>query len=112
MYYPYLRARQFELIAIRELAIEGLSQKHVLPIFEPVKDSSNNLRLANKIFAEHTQRAYLVFNPLVGELKDKTEQVATFYNEFEIEQPSRGSIKSMDRTNIVKKDYLLKFTKK
>ncbi len=83
MYYPYLRARQFELIAIRELAIEGLSQNHVLPIFEPVKDSSNNLRLANKIFAEHSQSAYLIFNPLVGELKDKTEQIVTFFNDLE-----------------------------
>ncbi len=83
MYYPYLRARQFELIALRELAIDGLSQNNVLPIFEPVKGSSNNLKLANKIFIENSQRAYLIFNPLVGELKGKTEQLIEFYKELE-----------------------------
>ena len=47
MYYPFLRARQFELINIRELAAEGSIQGHVVPVLEPVKESSNSLNLAN-----------------------------------------------------------------
>ena len=29
MYYPYLRARQFELIALRELALEGVRKNEL-----------------------------------------------------------------------------------
>lgn len=43
MYYPLLRARQFELIALRELAIEGATQGVIIPILEPVKERDNNL---------------------------------------------------------------------
>lgn len=44
MYFPYLRGRQFELIALREL-LEGkrISEK-VIPIIEPVKPSSTLLK--------------------------------------------------------------------
>lgn len=42
MYFPYLRARQFELITLRELVIEN-KLKNITPILEPVKESFNNL---------------------------------------------------------------------
>jgi hypothetical protein len=41
MYYPILRARQFELIALRELAENKKTQKFVTPILEPVRTSFN-----------------------------------------------------------------------
>jgi len=68
MYYPLLRARQFELIALRELAIQGITQDYILPILEPVKESRNNLNLACKVFQQHEQQVYLIVNPTVGEL--------------------------------------------
>lgn len=68
MYYPLLRARQFELIALRELAIEGITQNYIMPILEPVKESQNNLSLARKVFQQHDQQAYLIVNPAVGEM--------------------------------------------
>ena len=49
MYYPYLRARQFELIALRELALEGATN-NVVPVLEPLSNRFNNLLLANKVF--------------------------------------------------------------
>jgi hypothetical protein len=49
MYYPFLRARQFELITLRELAIEGATQGCIIPILEPVKLIFNNLNLAYKV---------------------------------------------------------------
>jgi len=79
MYYPFLRARQFELIALRELAIHKLSQKFIRPIFEPVKASTNNLKIANKIFNETNQIAYLILNPKVGELEGKDQECFEFY---------------------------------
>lgn len=67
MYYPFLRARQFELIALRELAAQRSIQGQVIPVLEPVKESLSNLNLANKVFCDFSQGAYIILNPLVGE---------------------------------------------
>lgn len=79
MYYPFLRARQFELIALRELASRQLTQKFIRPIFEPVKASNNNLKIANKIFNATNQISYLILNPNVGELKGKSQESVQIY---------------------------------
>jgi hypothetical protein len=68
MYYPFFRARQFELIALRELAIERITQGIIVPILEPVKESFNNLNIAYKVFQQQDQQAYLIVNPTVGDL--------------------------------------------
>ncbi|MFA5300186.1 MAG: sce7725 family protein [Lutibacter sp.] len=68
MYYPFLRARQFELIALRELATEEAIQGVIIPILEPVKETHNNLTLAYKVFLEREQTAFLIVNPTIGEL--------------------------------------------
>jgi len=78
MYYPFLRARQFELIALRELATEEATQGIIIPILEPVKETHNNLNLAYKVFQEKGQNAYLVVNPKFGELAGDSQ----FYIEF------------------------------
>lgn len=66
MYFPYLRARQFELITLRELVIEGVLQNKIMPVLEPVKEGTNNLDLAHKIFQENNFEAYLIVNPAIG----------------------------------------------
>lgn len=68
MYYPFLRARQFELISIRELASERALQGRVIPVLEPVKASFSSLNLANRALLDYSQSAYLILNPMVGEL--------------------------------------------
>lgn len=65
MYYPYLRARQFELIALRELAQEG-ALNHIVPVLEPLSDRFGNLELANKVFLEQDFKPFLLVNPLEG----------------------------------------------
>ena len=40
IYFPYLRGRQFELIALRELVEKGVLSSRITPIIEPVKLSS------------------------------------------------------------------------
>lgn len=67
MYYPYLRARQFELIAWRELSAEEDFSRYITPVFEPVRQSANALNLANRIFIENRCNPYLIVNPLQGE---------------------------------------------
>lgn len=67
MYYPILRARQFELIALRELAENNATQEFVIPILEPIKTSYNGLNIAHKILKDNSQFAYLIVNPTVGQ---------------------------------------------
>ena len=73
MYFPYLRARQFELIALRELVSEGVLQDKIMPVLEPVKESFNNLNLAHKVFQEYNFNAYLILNPFQGEIPGDTD---------------------------------------
>jgi hypothetical protein len=68
MYYPLLRARQFELIALRELVIENAIQGVVTPIIEPVKKTHTNLDIAYDIFLQGEQSVYLILNPGIGEM--------------------------------------------
>lgn len=78
MYYPYLRARQFELIALRELAGENAIQNFVNPIIEPVKEAFNNIILASKIFRDKKLYAHLIVNPLVGEKSGDVDNYLEF----------------------------------
>lgn len=73
MYYPFLRARQFELIALRELAIEGALGGEITPILEPIRKSTSGLDLAYKVFRDRSTPSYLVLNPSVGEMSGDEE---------------------------------------
>jgi len=68
MYYPLLRARQFELITLRELVAENAIQGVVTPVIEPVKETHNNLDLAFDVFQEGDQPVYVIMNPENGEM--------------------------------------------
>lgn len=83
MYYPYLRARQFELIALRELANENATQGVITPILEPVQDAQNGLNLAHKIFVEKNQYAYLIVNSNLGNLKGDATLFLDYINGLE-----------------------------
>lgn len=78
MYFPYLRARQFELITLRELVSEGVLQNKIIPVLEPVKEGANNLDLAHKIFQENNFEAYLIVNPAVGQNPGDTEKYLNY----------------------------------
>jgi hypothetical protein len=83
MYFPYLRARQFELIALRELASEGVIQNRIVPVLEPVKEGFNNLNLAHRIFQETNFSTYLIVNPFQGEIPGDTEIFLNYISELE-----------------------------
>lgn len=83
MYYPYLRARQFELIALRDLALQGVLSGYIMPILEPVKRKNTNLNLAYKIFKETSQNAYLIMNPLVGETSGDSFHYLEYINQLD-----------------------------
>ena len=71
MYYPYLRGKQFELIALREFA-DTYSKYKVVPIIEPVKSAFNSMILAINTMKERGLKFVLILNPQVGDIKDNT----------------------------------------
>lgn len=68
MYYPLLRGKQYELIAIRELAKNTLNFK---PIIEVVRDNFSQIEKAVKILNENNIEPIIIANPSVGPFKDE-----------------------------------------
>lgn len=69
MYFPYLRGKQFELLALREFANQNANNKTVIPIIEPVKDTFNSLKTAIEVMFKQGLRFALVLNPNDGDFK-------------------------------------------
>lgn len=74
MYYPYFRAKQYELKALREFSVEHKGQKFILPILEPVKQQLNALNLAMEEMQTNGLKFALVLNPKDGDFKHPTVQ--------------------------------------
>ena len=65
MYLPYVRGRQYELLALRELVVNGLLGNHVIPIVEPVKLSPTLVNVMAE-FIKVQQPISIIRNPAVG----------------------------------------------
>lgn len=65
MYFPYLRGRQFELLAIRELVEKGLLSKKIIPVIEPVKLTPGLVKTL-VAFNKNDSKVAFIINPLVG----------------------------------------------
>lgn len=82
MYYPYLRGRQFELIALREFAENRGHNNNVIPIIEPVKKTFTGLKLALPKLVEGQVRFSLILNPQAGEISDSSLILEAFPHIF------------------------------
>lgn len=65
MYYPYVRGRQYELLALRELLVAGLLSDKIVPIIEPVKLSSTLIKTL-EAFHRANRKLCFIINPDVG----------------------------------------------
>lgn len=74
MYFPYLRGRQFELIALRELVEMGLIGINVIPVVEPVKPTST-LRTTLSMFVKLERKIAVIRNPQVGDFLSEIRSV-------------------------------------
>ncbi|HUW66096.1 MAG TPA: sce7725 family protein [Spirochaetia bacterium] len=78
MYFPYLRGRQYELLALRELVDAHRLGEHSIPIIEPVKLSSTFIK-ALDLFVQNKKKIAVIHNPQVGsfstDLKSKKKNV-------------------------------------
>lgn len=81
MYFPYVRGKQFELIALRDLC--GLFPNDILktsPVIEPVK-SSSTLKSSLKELASKNVNFNVVINPRVGDLKNNHQVIIDILTE-------------------------------
>ena len=65
MYFPILRGRQFELLALRECVNQGLLSNKIIPIVEPVKVSSTYTKTVDS-FIKAGKSIAIIRNPQVG----------------------------------------------
>lgn len=72
MYYPYLRAKQYELKALREFSAEHIDQNSITPILEPVKQQPNALNIAIDEMLANSLKFALILNPRNGDFKHPT----------------------------------------
>lgn len=82
MYFPYLRGRQYELIALRELINNDKLSEHVTPIIEPVKVSPTLLSVISA-FNKKERNLIIITNPHVGTYESdskKEKNVVAFEN--------------------------------
>lgn len=70
MYFPYLRGKQYELLAVKELSGLLGEQQRVIPIIEPVRPASGSgLDRCLVALMDSAVDFVLVLNPSVGELR-------------------------------------------
>ena len=65
MYYPYVRGRQYELLALKELLTQGVLSKNIIPIIEPVKLSPTLVKTLEE-FDKSNKKICFIINPDVG----------------------------------------------
>lgn len=112
MYYPYLRGKQFELIALNELSLFMSSNRDkVSPIIEPVKITSTLKNTLNAL-KNNNINFTLIVNPQVGDLINNSDKILEIinselsnYNNFQI-----GIIfeKSFDLSNLLEQISMVK----
>lgn len=82
MYYPYLRAKQYEMLALRDFIQYNSGDCAIMPILEPVKTTFNSLRLLLEAYKRVDKKVGIVLNPEVGDLVGKKEIIESELDNF------------------------------
>lgn len=78
MYFPFLRGKQFELIALRESASDLAASGVIHPVIEPVRTNTDALARCLQVLAEQELGSTVIINPSEGEfrtLPDAPDQI-------------------------------------
>lgn len=65
MYFPIIRGRQYDLLALRELQTKGRLSEKIVPIIEPIK-LSPTLVSTVKSFEKNERQLIIISNPKIG----------------------------------------------
>ncbi len=92
MYFPYFRGRQYELLALKELAKDGLLSKSVIPVVEPVKLARKEEKFVvpykmiptfDIMFQAYINTKHpiaFIYNPSVGDLAKIPKAISSLYS--------------------------------
>lgn len=69
MYLPYLRGKQFELLALKSFSQNNPNCSSIIPIIEPVKINTKALEIAFNVMMENQLRFTVILNPREGDFK-------------------------------------------
>ena len=72
MYYPFLRAKQFELKALKDFFQECPDESRIVPILEPVNSNTSALLSALNYLVEHRKFFAVIMNPQLGAFEHST----------------------------------------
>lgn len=102
MYYPYLRGKQFELLALRDLANELDAEliEKLVPIIEPVKANLNGLSRTLETLDSNKQRYIVVINPGVGDFSEDASKIVQFINSRNDEYNLVPALRLTDESSI------------
>ena len=96
MYFPYLRGKQYELIALKDISdLLAVNKAKVSPIIEPVKDSSTLLSTLKELRQKKINFTVII-NPKVGDLQASPNSILTLLSKelFEYKNYQVGVILS------------------
>ncbi|PZR39052.1 MAG: hypothetical protein DI538_07900 [Azospira oryzae] len=80
MYFPYLRCKQFELLALRDI-IPIIGQTTLIsPVLEPVKKATASFERALDVLLENNFNFTIVINPTFGEFVESRAGLITMVN--------------------------------
>lgn len=74
MYFPYIRGRQYELLALKELVVKDLICDKVIPIVEPVKLTSTLINTISE-YIKKGKQVGVIQNPGVGNFVGECKRV-------------------------------------
>ena len=112
MYFPYLRGRQYEMIALKELAQKGLISKLILPVVEPIKITTT-FNSAISAYIDSNLNIAIINNPEVGPLKKEIVTQLIPFKEKNIVAASimqeniDVSIETLSKEGVQKEDLLV-----
>lgn len=113
MYFPYLRGKQFELIALRELNnLIAQNTAKISPIIEPVKNSSTLTRALTD-FKTKNINFNVIVNPQVGDLVNSVKEILNIlhsslsdYNNYQIAVITQENTKHKKIIELIKESQI------
>lgn len=80
MYFPYLRCKQFELIALRELVPVLSEADTVSPVLEPVRKSTSSFEKMLEVATKNKINFTIIINPAHGEFVSNPAGIINMVN--------------------------------
>lgn len=108
MYFPYVRGRQYELLAFRDLIDNDLLSEHILPVVEPVKLSATLSKTMNS-FINKSRELAIVCNPTVGAFNSDMKDIDKDANRQKFLEMLDESL--IVKSHIMKKNSQITITK-